>query len=255
MSKKMRSFTLIELLVVIAIIAILAAMLLPALGAVKETGKQASCMNNLKQWGIGLNLYSDSNNDYFCRHSIGNNPEAPANAAAPRNYFHYYSALRVFIAPKMSIDQWRSRPSVAVCPSDPLDWRSKAHRDTYGQDGFAASYIMNGAVGDPTHSSWACSKDLAFITRGKCPAPSKYVYLAEGNRQITPTYLNRYAMFTGCFGWSAETGPNPGITKRLSFPHKNGANMLFLDGHAGHLKRKEVRQKYFCDGSLNSANL
>ena len=252
---KLFSFTLIELLVVIAIIAILAAMLLPALGKVKETGKQATCVSNLKQWGVGLNLYSDSYNDYFCTSSIGNNPEAPADAKAPRNFYHYYAAPRVFIAPKISGEQWMSRPSVAVCPSDPMDYRNQTHKETYGDDFFPASYIMNGAVGKTSHSNWACSRDSAFITRGRCPGPSKYVYLAEGNRQIYPTLAHRYAMFTGCFGWGGDSGPNPGITKRLTFPHKNGANMLFLDGHVGHLKRNEVRQKYFCDGSLNSANL
>ena len=55
-----QNFTLIELLVVIAIIAILAAMLLPALGSVKGKGMEATCTGNLKQYGMYLNFYIDS---------------------------------------------------------------------------------------------------------------------------------------------------------------------------------------------------
>ncbi len=77
MCKERVNFTLIELLVVVAIIAILAAMLLPALGRAREAGKRSSCISNMKQIGLANNQYAGDYGDYSCVYSEINQMPPP----------------------------------------------------------------------------------------------------------------------------------------------------------------------------------
>jgi prepilin-type N-terminal cleavage/methylation domain-containing protein/prepilin-type processing-associated H-X9-DG protein len=121
-ARNRNGFTLIELLVVIAIIAILASMLLPALGRAKESAHRIKCVNNLKQLSISLKMYADENNGLM--------PPRTNRWRWPTALREGYRDLNIMIC---STDAMRGTPPTVA--ASPLETQS---------DSAPRSYLING---------------------------------------------------------------------------------------------------------------
>ena len=171
------AFTLIELLVVIAIIAILAAMLLPALAKAKAKAQQSSCLNNLKQIGLGAMIYVGDYNDTFpgcaSRQAEGFHAEDWIYWRAVAPYNTTYPIEHSPITAGLGVQSTNS--AVFKCPMDTM-----AHvPDASGNGSYNYSYAMTAYEQDP--KSAGHYSGMASIFYGSPTAPSPCYYSKLGN--------------------------------------------------------------------------
>ena len=212
---KRKGFTLIELLVVVAIIAILAAMLLPALSRAREKARQGVCMNNLKQIGVAFFMYLNDNDDAF--------PGESTNAGETGRMMS--SVLSDYLEPNRPLIPEGSVAKVWICPSNPSPYTRNPFWLTnhYYQrvwNWADVSYAINKGGSTLQYAGYAYGY-YGWFKYNRFKRPDRTLYYADcPGTPIAAQFI--------IDGLQCHIDANNGVSSTI---HHGFTNWLALDGH------------------------